>query len=151
MELTRRINSLMSHHFAVLRGAFESSEAFKRSTLRVELSDLNSHCFKHNFLCSSPSCLCQTGIENNQHFLLHCPRFTVQRRILLDLVSKSVDVDIISSFSKELCNLLLYVYPTACVLNNCMIIEATLQNIKSTGRFQMASALITTGDITFIS
>ena len=31
--------------------------------LRVEFSDLCSHKFRHNFNCSSPSCLCLKGIE----------------------------------------------------------------------------------------
>ena len=41
----------------------------------------------HAFACSNPSCLCLKGIEDNEHFLLHCPRFATQRRDLLDLVS----------------------------------------------------------------
>ena len=66
---------------------------------------LNSHRFKHNFLCSSFSCSCQAGIEDNKHFLLYCPRSTVQHKILLDLVSKTVD-DIVRLSSKELCNII---------------------------------------------
>ena len=57
------------------------------SRLRVEFSDLRHHKFRHNFNCSDPSCLCLTGIEDDKHFLLHCPRFATQRRDLLDLVS----------------------------------------------------------------
>ena len=50
--------------------------------LRVEFSDLRSHRYNHNFHCSEPSCSCQTGVEDNEHFLLHCPRFSTQRKTL---------------------------------------------------------------------
>ena len=63
---------------------------------RVEFSDLHEHRFRHNFLCSSPFCSCQIGIEDKDHFLLHCPRFSSHRRHLLDLFSRSIDFDIIS-------------------------------------------------------
>ena len=54
--------------------------------------------------CASPTCLCQTGTEDNEHFLLHCPRFSLQRRPLLELVSKSTDVDIMRLSSNEMTN-----------------------------------------------
>ena len=58
--------------------------------------------------CAEPSCSCQTGVEDNEHFLLHCPRFSTQRKTLLDLVSNLVGIDIMRLSSKELCTLLLY-------------------------------------------
>ena len=36
--------------------------------IRVHFSDLREHKFRHKFQCSSPICLCQTSIENNEHF-----------------------------------------------------------------------------------
>ena len=77
--------------------------------LRVEFSDLRYHRYRHNFHCASPTCLCQTGIEDNEHFLLHCPRFSLQRKFLLELVSKSADVAIMRLSSNELTNVLLMV------------------------------------------
>ena len=62
--------------------------------LRVEFSDLRNHRCRHNFHCPSHICLCQTGIEDNEHFLPHCPRFSSRRKVLLDLLSKSVKFDI---------------------------------------------------------
>ena len=76
--------------------------------LCVEFSDLRSHRYNHNFHCSEPSCSCQTGVEDNEHFVLHCPRFSTQRKTLLDLVSNLVGIDIMLLSSKELCTLLLY-------------------------------------------
>ena len=76
--------------------------------LRVHFSDLREHKFRHKFQCSSPMCLCQTGIENNEHFFLHCPRHSNYRKDLLDRISNVVDVDIGNLSSTDLCNLLLY-------------------------------------------
>ena len=104
--------------------------------LRVEFSDLRYHRYRNNFHCASPSCLCQTGIEDNEHFLLHCPWLSSQSRLLLELVSKSADVDIMCLSSNELTNILLYGHSKFTVVTNRTIIEATLKLIKSTGRFK---------------
>ena len=52
-------------------------------------------------------CFCQTGIENNEQFLLHCPCHSSHRRDLLDRISNVVDVDLENLSSTDLCNLLL--------------------------------------------
>ena len=75
--------------------------------LRVEFSDLREHRFRHNFQCSSPMCFCQTGIENNEHFLLHCPCHSSHRRDLLDRIANVADADPTNLSSTDLCNLLL--------------------------------------------
>ena len=41
--------------------------------LRVNFSPLNEHRFRHDFDCLSPICICGTGKEDNEHYLLHCP------------------------------------------------------------------------------
>ena len=102
--------------------------------LRVEFSDLRCHRYRHNFHCASPTCLCQTGIEDNEYFLLHCPRFSLQCRFLLELVSKSADVDIMRLSSNELTNVLLNGHSEFTVVTNRTIIEATLKFIRSTER-----------------
>ena len=103
--------------------------------LRVEFSDLRSHRYNHNFHCAEPSCSCQTGVEDNEHFLLHCPRFSTQRKTLLDLVSNLVGIDIMRLSSKELCTLLLYGNNDFSYLVNRGVIEETIQYIKNTKRF----------------
>ena len=70
----------------------------------------------NNFQCSSPMCFCQTGIENDEHFLLHCPRHSGHR--------------------KDLCNFLLYGNSCFSVDTNHHIIESTISFIKSTSRFK---------------
>ena len=71
----------------------------------VEFSDLCSHKCNQNSHCPEPSCSCQTGIEGNEHFLLHCLGFSTQRKTFFDLVSNLVGIDINHLSSKELCTL----------------------------------------------
>ena len=52
--------------------------------LRVGLSKLNFHKFKHDFKDSvNPMCSINDGIEDTEHFLLLCNSFTEQRHDLL--------------------------------------------------------------------
>ena len=104
--------------------------------LRVEFSDLRSHHFRHNFNCASPLCLCQTRIEDNEHYFLHCPQFAYQRKIMLDLVYRITNINIIRQSGKELCNLLLYGDSYSNVIINRVILEATLKYIKNSRRFE---------------
>ena len=104
--------------------------------LQVEFSDLREHRFGHNFQCSSPMCFCQTGIENNEHFLLHCPCHSSHRRDLLDRISNVVDVDPTNLSSTDVCNLLLYGNSCFSVDTSHHIIEPTISFIKSTSRFK---------------
>ena len=60
-----------------------------------------------NFDCLSPICICGTGKEDNEHYLLHCPQFTAQRQDLLGQVS-DVGYDVASMNSNDLCHPLLY-------------------------------------------
>ena len=104
--------------------------------LRDEFSDLRYHRYRHNLHCTGLTCLCQTGIEDDVHFFLHCPRFSLQRRPFLELVSSSADVDIMRLSSNELTNVLLNGHSEFTVVTNRTIIEATLKFIKSTGHFK---------------
>ena len=50
--------------------------------LRVSLSKLNLHKFKHNFRDALDAiCPSNDGFENEEHFLLLCPSFDTQRRL----------------------------------------------------------------------
>ena len=51
--------------------------------LRVKFSPLNEHKFRHNFDSTSPVCACNSGIEDNEHYLLHCPICDQMRNGLL--------------------------------------------------------------------
>ena len=98
-----------------------------------ELSSVIYQQFRHNFNCASP--LCQTGIEDNEHYLLHYPRFADQRRIMLDLVSRTTNINIMLQPSKDLHSLLLHGDSNSNVMINRVILEATLKYIKNSRRF----------------
>ena len=109
--------------------------------LQVQFSDLREHKFRHNFWCSNLMCLCQTGIENNEHFFLHCPRHNNHRRDLLGRISNVDDVDIINLSSTDLCSLLLYGNSCFSFDKNRHIIESTITFVKSTLRFKQIQAI----------
>ena len=54
--------------------------------LRLGLSHLREHKFRHNFNDTiDPFCLCGTNsLETSEHFLLHCPTFASLRLKLFD-------------------------------------------------------------------
>ena len=104
--------------------------------LRVGLSALRAHKFKHNFKDTpNDKCSCSTGPENTLHFLLSCPFFTSQRAKLLETVnpllcSKNLELD-----SSALSKALLYGNNNLNPLQNKTILEATLEFIRNSGRF----------------
>ena len=104
--------------------------------LRVKFSDLREHRFRHNFRCNGSNCLCGKGIEDNEHFLLHCHRYGSPRRAFLDRVSGSVDFDIKAFCSSDMCNLLLYGYPRLNLHIIRIISGSTLHFINQTKRFK---------------
>ena len=79
--------------------------------LRLGLSHLNEHKFKHNFQdFVNPLYKCSLDIESISHFFLHCHHFINIRATLLDDL-QSVDRNIASFSDNELVDLLLYVSP----------------------------------------
>ena len=56
--------------------------------LRVGLSHLREHKFKHSFQDTlNPICNCGEDIETTSHYLLHCPDYLHERKTLLNTVS----------------------------------------------------------------
>ena len=52
--------------------------------LRVGVSHLNAHRFRHNFQdCLNPLCSCSLEIEDTTHYLLHCRHFSTQHANLM--------------------------------------------------------------------
>ena len=55
--------------------------------LRLGLSHLNEHKFRHNFAdCVNPLCSCSIEPETTLHFFLHCHNFLNIRRKLFDKI-----------------------------------------------------------------
>ena len=102
--------------------------------LRVGLSPLKSHKFKHKFEDTpSSTCLCSTGAETTDHFLLFCPIFNAHREKLMDTVNP-----IVSRLNPNLLHfnkILLYGSESLNQAENKAILEATLSFITNTGRF----------------
>ena len=106
--------------------------------LRVGLSKLNFHKFKHNFRDTiNPMCPTSDGIEDTEHFLLLCPTFDAQRR---DLFAGIVELirpfrQITDLSNNSLTQLLLYGDQDLSTELNRNILELTLRFIHDTGRF----------------
>ena len=108
------------------------------SQIRVGLSKLNFHKFKHKFRDTvNPMCPTNDGIEDAEHFLLLCPSFDVQRRDLLAGVPQLVRpfVQINSLSNVVLIKLLLYGDKDRSDNIDKNILELTLNFIHKTGRF----------------
>ena len=102
--------------------------------LRVKFSPLNEHKFRHNFESLSPICACNSGIEDNEHFLLHCPIYDQMRNDLLDQLSRIPGLELGNLSSGALCELLLFGNPRFNDIANKLILEATISFILSTRR-----------------
>ena len=105
--------------------------------LRVNLSHLREHKFKHNFL-DTPSPICSCGLENEStnHYLLRCPLYSHLRNSLLDNT-----IEIVGSISNlsdvEIEKILLYGDKNLTVLENASLLKNTIVFLKSSGRFDI--------------
>ena len=106
--------------------------------LRVGLSKLNFHKFKHNFSDTlNPLCVINDGIEDTEHFLLLCHAYDIHRRDLLDSVNAILRPYGLSNLpNKELLQILLYGHEKLPFHSNTIILEATLKYIQATERFK---------------
>ena len=105
--------------------------------LRVNLSHLREHKFRHNFLDTlNPLCSCNLEIESTSHYLLRCSFFTPIRKTLLDNI-----VDLIGTISNlsddKLVNLLLYGHDSYSINTNASILKCTITFLKSSERFDI--------------
>ena len=102
----------------------------------LEFSSLNEHKFRHNFDCLNPFCNCGMAKEDNEHFFLHCLHFNELRQNLLGQLSRVLNKDALNLDPKELCHLMLYGSPSLSVIDNRMVLEATIQYIENSERFK---------------
>ena len=104
--------------------------------IKVGLSKLNFHKFKHNFRDTvNPMCPTNDGIEDTEHFLLLCPSFDIQRQDLLAGVSELLRpfVQIETLPNNVLVQYLLYGNEELPNDVNRTILEHTLNFIHTTG------------------
>ena len=100
--------------------------------LRVGLSALNFHKFRHNFNDTlNPMCPINDGVEDTEHFLLHCHSYHLQRNSLLSHVQATLLSCGLSNLSNEdLVSIILYGDERLPLKSNKAIIKATLEFIE---------------------
>ena len=106
--------------------------------LRLGLSHLREHKFKHGFQDTlNLLCSCGNNVESTEHFLLHCPQFVNERRILLSNLG-NFNCSLFENTSKVLTQTLLF---GNMLSDNSKILSATIQAWKFGGndRFVPAS------------
>ena len=106
--------------------------------LRVGLSKLNFHKFKHNFRDTiNPMCQTSDSIEDTEHCLLLCPSFDAQRRDLFAGIVESIQPfrQFTDLSNGSLTQLLLCGDQDLFNELNRNILELTLRFIHETGRF----------------
>ena len=104
--------------------------------LRVGMSHLREHKFKHNFQdCLNPICSCGLDIESTSHFLLHCPTFNDDRYTLLSTLNNT-DPTLLELTKSSLSQTLLYGKTLFDKEKNTRIQSATIEHISSTERFE---------------
>ena len=105
--------------------------------LRIWFSHLKEHKFRHNFQDSiDPMCSYKSDIETTAHFLLHCPNFNTQRQTLFDKIA-TIDANILIENENNIINILLFGKPNSEDRFNKQILNAFIEFILSTERFNI--------------
>ena len=103
--------------------------------LRLGLSHLRNHKFKHNFLdCLNP--ICGKDMETTVHYLLHCPIFSDERSIFLSNI-RSIDENVLSGSDSRISETLLFGISSFNDTKNTSILNTTIDYILSTKRFDV--------------
>ena len=106
--------------------------------LRPALSHLRYHKFKHNFQDSlSPLCNFGLNAESTSHYLLHCPLFTDERKTFLSNI-KSINHKLLEQSDSTQAQTFLFGDLASSVETNALILNATMQYVLSTKRFEEA-------------
>ena len=103
--------------------------------LRVGLSHLREHKFKHSFQDTlNPICTCGEDIETTSHYLLQCPDYLEERKTLLNTISCIVP-NIFDFNNDQLTEILLFGKDDLDNINNTSILDATINYLIETKRF----------------
>ena len=103
--------------------------------LRLGLSQLRYHKFRHNFQdCINPICDCGLETETTTHFLLYWPLFQSARQSLL-MIIKKIDESILKKHDELITKTLLYGDDKFDLSCNKSIMSSTIEFIVSTERF----------------
>ena len=103
--------------------------------LRLGLSHLNEHRFKHNFNdCINLLCTCSLDIVSTVHYFLHSNYYNKARISLLNDIN-SVDRTLLSLSDLSLVNILLYGSPQFDDSQNAYILNSSIKYILIPERF----------------
>ena len=105
--------------------------------LRLGLSHLRDHKFKHNFLnCLNPICCCGQDIETTFHYLLRFPIFSDERSTFFDNI-RSIDENVLSGNDPKNSDTLLFGISSFNDTQNTSILNTTIYYILSSKRFDV--------------
>ena len=105
---------------------------------RLGLSHLREHKFKHSFQdLLNPLCKCGAGVESTTHFKLHCPIYNNDRSSLLSTI-RNIGCKLLEITDSSLTQTLPYRNPSFDIITNSLILNATIDFILSTKRFEEA-------------
>ena len=79
-------------------------------------------------------CVCGTGTEDNEHFPLHCPQYSILRQDLFDQLSGIDGFNVADVNPKELCSLLLISDQSLGTVANRIILEITISFVKASAK-----------------
>ena len=83
-------------------------ELYLITRLKLDLSHLRQHKFKHGFQDTlNPLCSCGNDVESTEHFLLRCPKFVNERHTLLSSLG-IFNCSLLENTSKVLTQTLLF-------------------------------------------
>ena len=103
--------------------------------LRVGPIHLREHKFKHSFQDTlNPICNCGEDIETSSHYVVHCPDYLQERMTLLNTVNCTVP-NIVDFNNDQLTEILLYGKEDLDNINNTSILDATINYLIETKRF----------------
>ena len=103
--------------------------------LRVGLSHLHEHKFRHNFQDPlDPFCNCGRHIETTIHFFLHCSNYSNQRKALFEKIS-NIKRSLLNQNDSIIVETLLFRSNGLNNEENVWIIESTIGYIITTKRF----------------
>ena len=103
--------------------------------LRLGLSHLNEHIFRHHFQnCLNPPCSCSLEIEDTCHYLLHYQHFSNHRIYLMNSV-KSVIINFESMTDNRKQDILLYGDSRFDENKNTIILQVIINHLKNSERF----------------
>ena len=103
--------------------------------LRLGLSHIREHKFKHNFQDTlNPLCSCGKKVETTFHFLLSCPSYSDERLTLLSKI-RDINTNISENTNSQITRFFLCGDKNFTASTNFIILSSTIEYILATKRF----------------